>query len=227
MTAMKTGPANLKPVVWLIEDHADSRRVLARVLNESTTLTCPCAFASCEEALEALAAKPAPDVVLLDIGLPGMSGIEGIPRLKAIAPSTHILILTVYDDQEKVFHAICAGASGYLLKNTDEVAIAQAVHEVLGGGAPINPRVARMVLNMFASRAAPNPPGQEYGLSLREREVLEWMVQGLTKKEIADRLGLSYHTVDNHLRSIYHKLQVHTRSGAVAKAVSERLTSSS
>ncbi|HEX2972965.1 MAG TPA: response regulator transcription factor [Tepidisphaeraceae bacterium] len=221
---MKT-PLSPKAVVWLIEDHADSRRVLARVLNRAATLLCPCAFASCEEALAALRSKASPpDVVLLDIGLPGMNGIEGISHLKALAPSTHIIILTVFDDQEKVFRAICAGASGYLLKNTDEEAIASAVREVMEGGSPINPRVARLVLNMFASRAA--PATQEYGLSLREREVLELMVQGLLKKEIADRLKLSYHTVDNHLRNIYTKLQVHTRSGAVAKALSEHLLSS-
>jgi len=212
-----------KPVVWLIEDHADSRRVLARVINRASNLSCPSAFASCEAALEALRTSPPPDVVLLDIGLPGMNGIEGISHLKAIAPRLHIIILTVYDDQEKVFNAICAGASGYLLKNTDEEAITQAVREVMNGGAPINPRVARLVLNRFAGASA--PAKQEYGLSAREREVLELMVEGLIKKEIADRLQLSYHTVDNHLRSIYTKLQVHTRSGAVAKAVSENLLS--
>lgn len=222
---MKTAAATSKPVVWLIEDHADSRRVLARVLNRSAKLACPCTFATCEEALAALKTNPPPDVILLDIGLPGMNGIEGIPLLKNLAPATHVIILTVFDDQEKVFNAICAGASGYLLKNTDEEAIATAVREVMEGGSPINPRVARMVLNMFASRAAPHK--QEYGLSAREREVLELMVQGLIKKEIAARLNLSYHTVDNHLRSIYGKLQVHTRGGAVAKAVAEGILSTS
>ena len=220
---MKKVTSGEKSVVWLIEDHADSRRILARVLNAAATLKCPGAFASCEEALVALRSGPPPDVILLDVGLPGMSGIEGIPHLKAVAPTTHIIMLTVFDDQKKVFNAICAGASGYLLKTADEEAIAHAVQEVMQGGAPINPRIARLVLNMFASRVA--PPRQEYGLSGREREVLELMVQGLIKKEISDRLGLSYHTVDNHLRSIYSKLQVHTRSGAVAKAVSEHILS--
>lgn len=222
---MPTGTAKHRAVVWLIEDHADSRRVLARVLNRAATMQCPCAFASCEEALAALRTQPPPEVILLDVGLPGMSGIEGIRHIKQLAPSTHVIMLTVFDDQEKVFQAICAGASGYLLKTADEDAIAQAVQEVLQGGAPINPRIARLVLEMFASRAA--APTRDYGLSDREREVLELMVQGLVKKEIADRLGLSYHTVDNHLRSIYAKLQVHTRGGAVAKAVSERLVSPS
>jgi DNA-binding NarL/FixJ family response regulator len=215
---MRTTSPGAKTVVWLIEDHADSRRVLARVLNRAATMQCPCAFASCEEALAALQTNPHPDVVLLDIGLPGMNGIEGIRRIKALSPATHVIMLTVFDDQEKVFNAICAGASGYLLKTADEDAVTGAIEEVLQGGAPINPRVARMVLNMFASRSA--PPTQDYGLSDREREV-----QGLVKKEIADRLHLSYHTVDNHLRSIYTKLQVHTRGGAVAKAVSEHLVS--
>lgn len=221
---MRTNASSTKAVVWLIEDHADSRRVLARVLNRVSTMQCPCAFSSCEEALAALKTNPKPDVILLDVGLPGMSGIEGIPHLKALSPATHVIMLTVFDDQDKVFKAICAGASGYLLKTADEDAIAGAIHEVLQGGAPINPRVARLVLNMFASRSA--PPTQDYGLSDREREVLELMIQGLVKKEIADRMHLSYHTVDNHLRSIYTKLQVHTRSGAVAKALSEHLVSS-
>ena len=221
---MKIRSSNAAVVVWLIEDHVDSYRVLARVINRTSTMQCPCAFASCEKALVALGSKEPPDVILLDVGLPGMSGIEGIPRLKALAPATHIIMLTVFDDHEKVFRAICAGASGYLLKTADEDAIANAVHDVLQGGAPINSRVARMILNMFAAQMA--PPAQVYRLSLREREVLEMMVQGLIKKEIADRLNLSYHTVDNHLRSIYTKLKVHTRTGAVAKAVSERLPTS-
>lgn len=211
-------------MVWLIEDHADSRRVLARVLNRAATVQCPCAFASCEEALTALRTNPRPDVILLDIGLPGMSGITGIRHIKAVSPTTHVIMLTVFDDQEKVFNAICAGASGYLLKTADEDAVTGAIQEVLDGGAPVNPRVARLVLNMFASRSA--PPAQNYGLSDREREVLELMVQGLVKKEVADRLHVSYHTVDNHFRSIYTKLQVHTRGSAVARAISERLVSS-
>jgi DNA-binding NarL/FixJ family response regulator len=217
---LKSASSTRKPVVWLIEDHVDSRRILARVLNRSTELTCPCTFGSCEEALEALGSAAArPDVILLDIGLPGMDGIQGIPRIKAMAPSTHIIILTVFDDQEKVFKSICAGASGYLLKNTDEEGIAKAVREVMEGGSPINSRVARLVLNMFATQAT--PAKQEYALSIREREVLELMVKGKIKKEIADQLNLSYHTVDHHLRSIYSKLQVHTRGGAVAKALAE------
>ncbi len=217
---MKTAPAS-RAAVWLVEDHEDCRRMVARVINRSARLRCTHAFACCEEALATLAREPAPEVVLLDVGLPRMNGIQGIREIKALAPSTHIIMLTVYDDHEKVFNAICAGASGYLLKNADEEALTGAIQEVLEGGAPMNPRVARLVLNMFARLAVPTHP--DYGLSARESEILHLMVKGLIKKEIADRLNLSYHTVDNHLRKIYSKLQVHTRGGAVAKALGEQL----
>ncbi|MGN6386473.1 MAG: response regulator transcription factor [Verrucomicrobiota bacterium] len=216
-------PASQKIEVWVVEDHDDARRAVIRAINRAPDLSCSCGFATCEEALDTLRHQAPPQVVLLDVRLPGMDGIEGIRRIKAVAPEVHVLMLTVYDDHEKVFSAICAGASGYLLKTDDHDAIINAIKNVIGGGAPMNPRVARLVLNMFAKIAAPKKT--EYGLSEREREILELMVKGLIKKEIADQLKLSYHTVDNHLRSIYTKLHVHTRTGAVAKAVSERLLS--
>ncbi len=218
---MKTAPPAQPTTVWLVEDHDDCRRMVARVINHAPALRCPQAFANCEDTLSALAREPAPDVLLLDLGLPGMDGIEGIKAIKRLAPSTHVIMLTVFDDHEKVFAAICAGASGYLLKTDDGEAITRAIQEVLQGGAPMNPRVARLVLGMFTRLAA--PAHRDYGLSPRETEILDLMVKGLIKKEIADRLGLSFHTVDNHLRSIYGKLQVHTCSGAVAKALQERL----
>ena len=207
--------------VWLIEDHADFRRMVAWQINQIADLRCTCAFSTCEEALGALGKEPAPEVILCDVGLPGMDGITGISAIKALSPATHIIMLTVHDDPHKVFGAICAGASGYLLKDASEETLTAAIHEVLLGGAPMNPRVARLVLEKFAHQNA--APRDNYGLSGREKEILELMVQGLIKKEIADRLGVSYHTVNNHLRSIYEKLHVHTRGGAVAKALNERL----
>ena len=206
--------------VWLIEDNDAFRRALERVVSQSDGLNCPRSFSSCEEALKALASEAAPDVILLDVGLPGMSGIEGIRHIKATAPATQVIMLTMFDDHDKVFKSICAGASGYLLKTAPPEKITEAIEEVLAGGAPMNAQVARSVLDMFARLAAPQA---DYGLTSREKEVLELMVRGLTKKEIASRLSLSYHTIDTHLRNIYQKLHVHTRTGAVAKALKEKL----
>mgnify|MGYP002622625321 CR=1 FL=1 len=218
-----TAPANrAEPIaVWLIEDHDDCRRMVMRVINQIEGMHCPRAFASCEEALAALAQGPPPRIVLSDVGLPGMNGIAGIQKIKFLSPATDVILLTVYDDPDKIFSAICAGASGYLLKNSSEETIVSSIQEVVRGGAPMNPKVARRVLDMFA-RFAPASTNN-YGLTDREKEILELMVKGLIKKEIAAQLDISFHTVDNHLRSIYGKLHVNTRSGAVAKALREKL----
>lgn len=210
---------NTSASIWLIEDNSAFRNSVHRVLNSLEGFRCPCAFASCEAALEALRQRLHPGVILLDVGLPGMSGLEGIPLFKNAAPGAHVIMLTVFDDHEKIFKAICAGASGYLLKGAPPEKIAEAIHEVLNGGAPMNARIARSVLDMFARFGS---PPKDYGLTPREKQILELLVGGLTKKEIAAQANLSYHTVDTHLRNIYAKLHVHTRSGAVAKAVQER-----
>jgi DNA-binding NarL/FixJ family response regulator len=206
--------------VWLIEDNATFRRAVSRVLEQSGEIHCAGSFGRCEDALAALARDHAPKLILLDIGLPGMSGIDGIPLLRQRAPGALILVLTVFDDDEKIFRAICAGACGYLLKTAASEELVQAIREALAGGAPMNARIARRVLDMFARLA---PPRGDYGLSPREKEILEATVQGRTKKEIAALLDLSFHTVDSHLRHIYQKLEVNTRTGAVAKALKEKL----
>lgn len=216
---MNSTPSKIS--VWLIEDHAEFSKMVAWQINQIHDLECTRAFSTCEAALHALQEGPPPGVVLCDVGLPGMGGIAGISAIKSLAPAVHIIMLTVHDDHRKVFGAICAGASGYLLKDASEETITHAIHEVLQGGAPMNPRVARLVLETFARQNA--APRDTYGLSAREKEILELMVEGLIKKEIADRIGVSHHTVNNHLRSIYEKLHVHTRGGAVAKALNERL----
>jgi DNA-binding NarL/FixJ family response regulator len=206
--------------VWLIEDNATFRRTVMRALDQEDGFQCLGGFASCEEALAALSQRPAPQAVLLDVGLPGMSGIEGIPLLRERAPKTAIIVLTVFEDEEKIFRAICAGASGYLLKTAAVEEIARAIRDALAGGAPMNGRIARRVLDMFARFA---PTRGDYGLTARETQILESMVKGKTKKEIAAHLDLSFHTVDTHLRNIYQKLEVNTRTGAVAKALKEKL----
>jgi DNA-binding NarL/FixJ family response regulator len=207
--------------VWLIEDNATFRRALIRALDQEEGFRCLGGFGSCEDAFDALSRQPAPRAVLLDVGLPGMSGIEGIPRLRECAPQAAIIVLTVFEDEDKIFRAICAGASGYLLKTAPVEEIARAIRDALAGGAPMNGRIARRVLDMFA-RFAPMR-GDDYGLTPRETQILEAMVKGKTKKEIAALLNLSFHTVDTHLRNIYQKLEVNTRTGAVAKALKEKL----
>ncbi|HYE95924.1 MAG TPA: response regulator transcription factor [Rubricoccaceae bacterium] len=206
--------------VWVVEDHALYRQSTAAVLDAADGVTCPVAVASCEEALDALDREAPPDLVLMDIGLPGMSGIEGAHRLRARVPTARVVMLTVHEEDAKVFDAICAGASGYLLKPSSPERIVEAVREVQAGAAPINGYIAGRVLGMFTRLVGPQA---DYGLTPREKEMLELMVEGLTMKESADRLCVSYHTVDKHVRSVYEKLHVHSRGGAVAKALRERL----
>ena len=217
--ALKTADRN--PVsVWLVEDNHTFRNVVARVLGQVDGLECSRQFSNAEDALDALAGGGVPDVILLDVELPGQSGLEAVRKIKAICPSTRVVMLTVFEDHEKVFKAICAGASGYLLKTAPVERIVESIHEALTGGAPMTPRVAKSVLDMFTDLVKPK---QEYGLTAREQKILELMTQGLAKKQIADKLEISYHTVDTHLRNIYTKLHVHSSTGAVAKAIKERL----
>ena len=206
--------------VWIIEDHRDFSRTAAAAISATEGLACTGAFRSCEEAFSALRSDPPPQVVLMDIGLPGISGIEGISRLRELAPKVDVVVLTVFEDEDKLFRAICAGASGYLLKSASLEEVADAIRLAHAGGSPLTPRIARRVLGFFTERPAKQ---RDYGITEREREILQLLVQGLAKKEIAARLGISFHTVDMHLRHIYEKLRVNSATGAVAKAVRERL----
>lgn len=209
--------------VWLIEDNATLRRTIARVVDAIAGFRCTAQYQRCEDALAQLSANGTrgPDIVLLDVGLPGMSGLEGVSRIKDLSPDTQVVILTVFDDDEKIYRAICAGASGYLLKGAPVADLTAALADVSRGGSPMSPRIARRVLEMFsqlAPRASHAP-----GLTPRERQIIEGMADGLTNKEIASRLGLSAHTTDSYTRVIYEKLHVNTRGSAVAKAMRDRL----
>ena len=206
--------------VWIVDDHTSMRSSLSRLLASAPGVTSVEAFASCEAGLAQLACGRPPQLLLLDIGLQGMSGLDGIPLFREHAPGLCIVVLTVFEDDDKLFRAICAGANGYLLKTQSSQEILQSVRDALDGGSPISPRIARRMLGMFAKMA---PRKSDYGLSERERVVLELVVEGLLKKEIAQKMELSIHTVDGHLRRIYEKLHVNSRSGAVRKALREGL----
>ena len=206
--------------VWLIEDNHNFRNTVVLALSRIDGLECSQQFSNAEDALDAMLGGGLPDVVLLDVELPGQNGIVAVQKIHSVSPSTRVIMLTAFDDHEKIFKAICAGASGYLLKTSPLGRIVESIHEALVGGAPMTPRVASSVLQMFSKMAQPK---QDYSLTERDRKILELMTQGLLKKEISDKLELNYHTVDTHLRNIYTKLHVHSRSGAVAKALKENL----
>jgi len=207
-------------IIWLVEDNGRFRANIQDLINETSGVKCVLAVQSCEEALEHLQTDAAPDVLLMDIGLPGLDGIEGIKKVKSVAPSIQVIMLTVFDDNEKILQAISAGASGYLLKSAPPDRIIESLKEILTGGAPINAQIARKMLDMFAHMTA---PGAEYEITRAEKDILRLLVEGEPKKQIAHQLGVSFHTVDSHLRNIYTKLQVNSRSGAVAKALKEKL----
>jgi len=200
----------------MIEDSNAFRNTLSQLLNHTEDIRCTRSFPACEDALALLATGATADVILLDVELPGMNGIEGLQKIKAVAPETRVVMLTVFEDHDRVFRAICAGASGYLIKASPFDKIVEAIHQVMAGGSPMSPRVATSVLAMFTQMVAPKT---DFGLTERERQVLELMRDGLAKKEIAARMDLSFHTVDGYLRNIYTKLHVHSQAGAVGKAM--------
>jgi len=207
--------------VWVVEDSALFRETLGELLQKSARLRCSRVFADGESALAALReGKELPRVILMDLGLPGMSGIECTRAIRKRSPAIPIIMLTVHQSNDRIFQAICAGASGYLLKSETSEEILRGVEIALDGGGAIDAQIARRVLEMFSKMVTPQA---DYGLSEREREILELLVAGHTKSQIANRLNLSPHTIDGHVRNIYTKLHVNNRSGAVAKALKEHL----
>lgn len=206
--------------IWMIEDNTRYRKSLASVINSTEGMNCTNIFSTCEEAISALEEEKYPDIILLDIGLPGMSGIKGIQEFKSFSEKIHIVILTIYEDNDTVFDALCEGASGYLLKDSSQEKILESIREVLSGGAPLNMRIAQKVLQLF-SRIKKKKT--DYGLTDREKEILQHVVAGLTKQQIADKLYLSFHTVNTHIKNIYKKLEVSTRAAIVSKVYREDL----
>lgn len=206
--------------VVIIEDMRDVREGLSVLINGTAGFRCTGAYRTMEEALAQITPERT-GVILTDIGLPGMSGVDGIRALRERMPDVPILALTVYDNDTQVFRALCAGASGYLLKNTPPARLLDSLKEVAAGGAPMSPEVARRVLRLFREY---QPPTQAaYHLTPQEYELLKLLVDGHHKKTAAAALGISVNTVSFHLKHIYEKLQVHSKTQAVAKALRERI----
>ena len=209
-------PAPAPIRVAIVEDRHETREGLAALIDGTDGFRCVGRFRSMEDALEGMR-PPAPDVVLMDIGLPGMSGIEGVRVLTSRHPALSILMLTVYDDDERIFDAMCAGACGYLLKKTPPARLLEGLKEVVGGGAPMSPEVARRVVTLFRNI---RPPAQaDYALTPHEIRLLKLLTDGHNYKTAAAELGITVHTVSFHLRQVYAKLQVHSKTEAVAKAL--------
>jgi DNA-binding NarL/FixJ family response regulator len=222
MTARRAVPTReaKRVEVWIVEDNDLLRDSYADVLEHTAGIRCPHAFSNCEEALACLESASPPDLLLMDIGLPGIDGIEGARRVHAISPTTEIMMLTVHEDRENVFRALCAGATGYVVKPSSAAGVVDAIDEWRQGGVPMSAQIARKVLEIFQRWAA---PVRDYGLTAREVEVLQQLVGGHSQRRIAGLLGLSPHTVNSHVRNIYAKLHVQSRTGAAAKALQEHL----
>jgi len=204
-----------KITVSIVDDEADLREHIAGYLTAAGGVICKRGYASAEAALEHLP-QDKPDVVLMDINLGGMDGIECVRRLKVKMPEAQVLMLTVFEDTEKIFRALAAGASGYLLKRMSPKKLLEAIAEVRDGGSPMSASIARKVVESF-QRARPGRADESAELSQRERSVVNGLAEGLAYKQIADQLGVSIHTVRNYIRRIYEKLHVQTRTEAVAK----------
>lgn len=207
--------------VALIEDEEGTRVGLAALISSESGFACIGVWSSMEEALAGLDVA-APQIVLVDIGLPGMSGIEGIRLLKERRPTLALLVLTVYEDEDRLFGALCAGACGYLLKGTPPDRLIESLREAVEGGAPMTPQIARRVIEHFQVTRGPKLPSA-YDLTPHELRILRLLVEGHYYQTAAHELGVTVNTVRFHIRHIYDKLQVHSKSEAVAKALRERL----
>lgn len=205
--------------IWIVEDDLFFKESLEQLVQMQPNFDLGVSVSSVEEELAHLKSKLIPDVILHDIGLPGASGIEAIPLLKEAFPNVAILMFTIFEDDERVFEAIKVGADGYLLKRTSGKRLIQSINEVLKGGAPMSPGIAKKVITMLAKGG----PKKKHELTPRELEILILLVDGLTMDMISGKLEISSGTVDSHIKNIYKKLHVHNRAGVVSKAIKERI----
>jgi DNA-binding NarL/FixJ family response regulator len=207
--------------VAIFEDNQDLRESLAFLIDHTDGLQCTGSFPDCNNLFGCLEAS-LPEVILMDIEMPGMNGIEAVQVIRDKFPEIQILMQTIFQDDDAIFRAICAGASGYILKNTSPDGYVKAIFEVVQGGSPMSGPVARRVLKLFSGLASPVRT-HEYNLSDREKEILEHLVQGKSYKQIADVLDISFETVRSHMKRIYNKLHVNSNTAAVRKVINEKL----
>lgn len=203
--------------VGIVEDNKKIRDLIQRYLDMQEELDCPVAVDSVEDMLDYLEEHPDPDVILMDIQLPGMSGIKGISIIKEEHPEIEIIMLTVYHDSHKIFDSLCAGASGYLLKHTSLPEIKESILKLLDGGAPMSPQIARKVIHHFQEESPKKDPDSK--LTPREHDIVNGLVDGLSYKMIADRYDISIDTVRAHIRNIYKKLHVNSKAEVIAKSL--------
>ena len=206
--------------IVIIEDERDIRESLAALINGTPGFRCIAKYGLMETALAGIA-KDAPDLILTDLGLPGISGVDGIARLRPMFPNIPVLVLTIYDNDDQIFAALCNGASGYLLKNTTPARLLDALQDAANGGSPMSPAIASRVIKLF--REFKPSGGVSYYLTPQETELLRLLVEGHHKKTAAREMNISIHTVSFHLKNIYEKLQVHSKTEAVAKAIRDRV----
>ncbi len=207
--------------VVIFEDNVNLRQGLQQLIQGSAGFTCSGAFANCNNLVRNII-DTQPDVILMDIEMPGMSGIDAVKVSKEKFPEIKILMETIFEDNDKIFNSICNGAEGYILKNTPPVQILSSIREIFEGGAPMTPSIASKVLKMFKNKSTENTP-EEFSLTEREKEILKCLVEGMSYKLIAENCFISIDTVSGHIKNIYKKLQVHSKSEAVAKAIKGRI----
>ncbi|MDR8390542.1 response regulator transcription factor [Aliifodinibius sp. S!AR15-10] len=207
----------MAPVVGIVEDNKKIRDLIQRYLDMQDELSCPVAVDTVEEMMDYLEEHKKPDVILMDIQLPGMSGIEGIGLIREKYPEIDIIMLTVYHDSHKIFNSLCAGASGYLLKHTSLPEIKESILDLLEGGAPMSPQIARKVINHFQDQQPKKNADSD--LTPREHDIVNGLVDGLSYKMIADRYDISIDTVRAHIRNIYKKLHVNSKAEVIAKSL--------
>lgn len=211
---------NKRIIIWLIEEDLFYLNNLKNAVSKADGMDCSHSFIKCTDLFSELKNTQFPDVLIVDISLCIKHGFKEIKKIKTITPETNIIIITLNDDEEAILNALCSGASGYILKTSPNLKIIETINEVVNGGVVISPFIAKKLISIFTKAFYPE---QNYKLTIREKEILDLVVRGLTKKKIAERLFLSFYTIDTHMRSIYNKLQVSSRSDAVAKTIKEKI----